>query len=202
MRLRSFHLRSLHLRSLPSLAAASPRKLLIALGALLISSVVAVGSGANFNSSSANPASLITTGTVVVTDSLAGQSILSLSAIKPGATSSGPVNIQNGGNVPASLTLAQANLVNLPASPAFSSKLTLQVQDLGDPACTVSCPNPVTVYSGALGSMGTHALGTFAAGATHRYTFSVTFPDGGSGGADNAYGGASTTVDYQWTATQ
>ncbi len=192
----------MRLRSLPSIAAASPRKLLIALGALLISSAVAVGSGANFNSTSANPGSLITTGTIVVTDSLAGQSILNLTAIKPGATNTGAVNITNGGNVPAGLTLAPANLVNVPASPALSSKLTLQVQDLGNPSCTVSCPPVVTVYSGTLGSMGVLTLGTYPAGATHRYTFTVIFPDGGPNGADNAYGGATTTVDYQWTATQ
>jgi hypothetical protein len=60
----------------------------------------------------------------------------------------------------------------------------------------------VTIYSGALGSMGTLTLGTFATGATHQYKFSVTFPDGGSNGADNAYGGATTTVSYLWTATQ
>jgi spore coat-associated protein N len=189
-------------RSLPSLAAATPRRLLIALGALLISSIVALGSGANFNSTSANPAGLIRTGTIVVTDSLAGQSILNLSAMTPGDLYSTAVNIQNGGNVPAGLTLAPANLVNVPASPALSSKLTLLVQDLGDPSCTVSCPGAVTVYSGALGSMPTLGLGTFAGGATHRYTFSVTFPDGGPNGADNAYGGASTSLDYRWTATQ
>ena len=60
----------------------------------------------------------------------------------------------------------------------------------------------MTVYSGTLGSMGTLTLGTFAAGATHQYPFTVTLPDGGSNGADNAYGGATTTVDYVWTATQ
>ena len=64
------------------------------------------------------------------------------------------------------------------------------------------CPAAVTIYSGTLGSMGALTLGTFAAGATRQYTFSVTFPDGGSNGADNAYGGAITTVDYVWTATQ
>jgi spore coat-associated protein N len=190
------------LRSLFSLAAASPRRLLIALGALLISTAVAVGSGANFSSTSANPGSLITTGTIVVTDSLAGQSILTASGMKPGATSSNAVDITNGGNVPAAFTLAPANLANVPASPALSARLTLQIQDLGNPSCTVSCPPVVTVYTGALGSMGTLTLGTFAAGGTHRYTFSVTFPDGGPGGADNAYGGAATTVDYRWTATQ
>jgi hypothetical protein len=192
----------MRLRSLASLAAVSPRRFLIALGALLISAAVAVGSGANFNATSANPGSLITTGSIVVTDSRAGQSILHLSSVAPGATSSGTVDITNGGNVAATLALAEGNLINVPASPALSAKLTLLVKDLGDPSCVVSCPAAVTVYTGTLGSMGTISLGTFAAGATHRYSFSVTFPDGGSGGADNPYGGASTTVDFRWTATQ
>jgi spore coat-associated protein N len=176
--------------------------MLIALGGLVAASAVALGSGANFNSTSANPNDVISTGTIVVTDSLAGRSILSVNMLKPGGSTSGTVNIQNGGTAPAGFTLAKANLVDTPASPAFSSKLTLVVSDLGNPSCTVSCPAAVTMYSGALGSMGTLTLGTFAAGATHQYKFSVTFPDGGSNGADNAYGGAITTVNYVWTATQ
>jgi spore coat-associated protein N len=188
--------------SLSSLGTASPRRLLIALAGLIISAAVGVGSGANFNSTSANPGALITTGTVLVTDSLAGTSLLNVTLMKPGGSSSGTVDIRNGGSVPASFALAKANLVDTPASPPLSAKLTLLIRDLGDPACTVACPGIVTVYSGTIGSMGTLALGTFAAGATHRYQFTVTFPDGGSGGADNAYGGASTRVDYQWTATQ
>ena len=192
----------MRLRSLPALASASPRRLLIALAGLLISSAVAVGSGANFNATSANPGTLITTGTIVVTDSLSGQAILNMTGVKPGTTKTGSVDIKNGGTIPASFTLAPANLVNAPATPPLSAKLTLQIQDLGDPSCSSSCPAVATVYSGALGSMGTLVLGTFAAGATHRYVFTVTFPDGGSGGADNAYGGAATSVDYRWTATQ
>lgn len=169
---------------------------------MLVSVSVAVGSGANFNSVSANPTSLIKTGTLVLTDSLAGQSVVNLNAVKPGSTNSGSVDIRNGGNVPAAVTLAPVNLANLPASNPLSSKLTLQLQDLGDPACTISCPPIVTVFSGTLGSMGTLALGTFPTGATHRYTFTVTFPNGGPDGADNVYGGAATTVDFLWTATQ
>jgi spore coat-associated protein N len=176
--------------------------MLIALGGLVAASAVALGSGANFNSTSANPGDFISTGTIVVTDSLAGSSILSVNLLKPGASTSGTVNIKNGGTAPAGFTLAKANLVDTPASPALSAKLTLVVSDLGNPSCTVSCPAAVTIYSGTLGSMGTLALGTFAAGATHQYRFSVTFPDGGSNGADNAYGGAVTTVNYLWTATQ
>jgi spore coat-associated protein N len=176
--------------------------MVIVLGGLVAASAVAVGSGANFNSSSANPGAFIGAGTIIVTDSLVGRSILNVNPIKPGGSTSGTVNIQNGGSAPAGFTLAKANLVDTPASPALSSKLTLLVQDLGDPTCTVSCPAAVTTYSGTLGSMGTLTLGTFAAGVKRQYKFTVTFPEGGSNGADNAYGGAITTVDYLWTATQ
>jgi hypothetical protein len=184
------------------LVTASPRRLLIALGGLTIASAVAVVSAANFNASSANPGTLITAGTITVTDSSPGSSILSANPMKPGGSSSGAVNIANGGNVPATFKLASANVVDTPASPPFSADLMLRVQDLGDPSCSSGCPTPVTIYSGPLGSMATKALGVFAAGATHQYKFTVTFPDGGPGGADNAYGGASTRVDYRWTATQ
>lgn len=182
--------------------AASPRRLLIALGGLVISAAVAAGSGANFASSSASPGNLITTGTIVVTDSAAGQSVLSVSPFKPGGSSTATVTITNGGNVPAQLTVATANLIDTPATPPFSAKLHLQVVDLGDPSCTGSCPGPATVYTGSVGSMATVALGSFAAGGVHQYQFTVTYPDGGPNGADNAYGGASTRVDYRWTATQ
>ena len=181
---------------------ASPRRLVTSLGGLLVASAVALGSGANFSSTSANPGNLITSGTVLVTDSLPGTSILSVGTMKPGGSAAGMVNIQNGGNAPATFTVAKANLVDTPASPAFSTKLVLLVEDLGDPSCTTSCPAPATIYSGPLGSMATLALGNFATGAAHKYRFTVTFPDGGPNGADNAYGGASTSVGYRWTATQ
>lgn len=186
---------------LKSLWTASPRKVLAALVGLMVAAAVAVGSGANFNSTSANPGTLITAGTVVVTDSASGASILTANLMRPGGSSSGAVNIKNGGNIPATFTLAKAGLSDTPASPALSGKLELEVKDLGDPACVSSCPAPVIVYAGALGSMGTLSLGAFAAEATHRYQFTVSFPEGVNG-ADNAYEGAATRVEYVWTATQ
>jgi spore coat-associated protein N len=183
-------------------ASTSPRRLLIGLGALMISGAVAIGSGANFNSSSANPGTLITGATILVTDSLPGQSILSAAQLKPGGSVSATVNVKNGGNVPATFQLTTTNLLDIPATPPFSAKLRLEVDDLGDPACSPSCPTPVVLYSGAVNALGTLALGSFAAGATHEYRFTVVFPDGGPGGADNAYGGSSTRVDFRWTATQ
>jgi spore coat-associated protein N len=184
-----------------SMLTASPRRLLLVLGGLTIATATAVGSGANFNSTSSNPGTLITAGTVLVTDSASGASILTANLMKPGGSSSGAVNIKNGGNIPATFTLAKAGLSDTPASPALSGKLELEVKDLGDPACVSSCPPPVTLYAGTLGSMGTLSLGAFAAEATRRYQFTVSFPEGANG-ADNAYEGAATRVEYVWTATQ
>lgn len=184
-----------------SLVTASPRRLLIALGGLLIASAVEIGSGANFNATSANPGTLITAGTLVLTNSASGTAVLKASLMKPGGSSTGSVDIENGGNIPATITLAQAGLTNTPASPPLSQKLTLVVQDLGDPACASGCPASVTVYTGAVDSMGTLALGSFAASAVRRYKFTVSFPEGVDG-SDNSYQGATTRVDYVWTATQ
>jgi hypothetical protein len=184
-----------------SMLSASPRRLLLVLGGLTIAVATAVGSGANFNSTSANPGTLITSGTVLVTDSASGASILTANLMQPGGSASGAVNVKNGGDVPATFTLAKAGLSDTPVSPALSAKLELEVKDLGDPSCVSSCPAPVTVYAGTLGAMGTLSLGTFAAESSHRYTFTVSFPEGVNG-ADNAYEGATTRVEYVWTATQ
>ena len=97
-------------------------------------------------------------------------------------------------------SLAKSNVVDAPVSPSLSAKLTLEVEDLGDPACTVGCPPAQSKYSGTLAGMGTLTMGSFAADEALRYRFTVTFPDGGAGGADNAYKGAETSVDYTWTS--
>jgi hypothetical protein len=188
--------------SLRSLGSATPRRLLTALGGLLVGTAVAVGSAANFNSTSATPGNVITAATLVITDSHPGTSVLTATGLKPGGSSVGTIDIANGGNLPATLTVAPRNLTDTPASPPFSAKLSLLIEDLGNPSCSSGCPTPTTVYSGTLGAIRTLTLGAFTAGAAHRYRFTVTFPDGGANGADNAYGGASTQVDYQWIATQ
>lgn len=186
---------------LVALWKSSPRKMLAALGALTVATAVAVGSGANFNSTSANTSNIITAGNIAHSNSKANQAILTASNMKPGGTSTGTVDLKNTGDLAATFTLTKSNLTDTPASPAFSGKLDLKVEDLGDPAATPA-PTPVTKYDGKLGAMGSISLGSYAVNDTHRYKFTVTFPDGGTNGADNAYKGASTTVDYNWTSVQ
>lgn len=185
-----------------SLWKASPRRVLIAMGGLMIAAAVAIGSGANFNSTSANPSNVFSAGTVSQSNSKASAAILTASNMVPGNNSTGTVDIKNTGSATGTFVLTHANPVDTPASPGLSKKLTLTVQDLGDPTCVTSCPAAVQLYTGTMYAMpASIALGTFAASATHRYQFSVTFPDGGTGGADNAYQSASTTVEYDWAST-
>jgi hypothetical protein len=179
---------------------ANPRRLLGGLGALMVAAALAVGSGANFNSTSANPSNVFSAGTLAQTNSKTDAAILTASNMKPGDTANGTVDIKNTGSIAGSFTLQRTSLTDLPLTPAFSSKLTLAISDLGDPACVSSCPAAVSKYSGSLAAMGTISMGSFAANENHRYQFVVTFPDGGSAGADNAYAGASTTAGYTWTS--
>jgi hypothetical protein len=184
-----------------ALWSASPRKVLAGLFAMLAATGIAVGSGANFNSASANPSNVFSGGTLAQSNSKANAAILTASGLKPGDNTSGTVDIQNTGSVTGVFTLTKSTPVDTPAASNFSSKLTLKVEDLGDPGCTTGCPAPQTVYSGDVKTMGSIALGSFAAGAKHRYKFTVAFPDGGTSGSDNAYQGAQTSVDYTFTAS-
>ncbi len=181
-----------------ALWTASPRKVLVAIGAISLAVAVAIGSGANFNSTSANPGNVFTAGNLTHSNSKSGSAILTVTKMKPGDSSNGTVDIKNTGDIDGIFTLTKSNLTDTPSSPALSGKLDLKVEDLGDPTCTVSCPAAVTKYNGKLDAMGSVSMGTFTPNENHRYKFTVTFPDGGSGGADNAYKGASTSVEYDW----
>jgi spore coat-associated protein N len=179
----------------------SPRTLLLGLGTIGLAAAVTVGSGADFTSTSANPANIFTAGTLTHYNSNAGAAILTAAGMRPGDQASGTVDIQNTGSLSGTFSLAKTATDT--TAPSFSSKLTIVITDTGDPGCSGTCPGPVVVYSGTVAAMGTQALGTFAAGAIHRYSFVVTFPDTGApgAGADNAYQGASTSVLYTWTAS-
>jgi spore coat-associated protein N len=181
---------------------ASPRRVLLAFGGLMVAAAVAAGSGANFNSTSANPSNIFTAGTISHSNSKNSAAILTAANMIPGGTATGTVDIKNTGTASGTFTLTHTAAVDTPASPGLSKKLVLTVMDNGDPTCVTSCPAATSVYSGTIYAMpATLPLGSYAPGATHRYTFSVVFPDGGTGGADNAYQGAATTVEYDWSST-
>jgi spore coat-associated protein N len=177
-----------------------PRRLLAAAGALLVAAALAIGSGASFQSTSANAGNLIKAGVVSITNTSSGSALLNVTGLAPGHSSNATVDITNSGDLSATYTLSASNLTDTPASPAFSAKADLKVEDLGDPSCVTGCPAASTLYSGKLGSLTSLPLGTLAVNEKHRYRFTVSLADGGLG-AEDAYQGARTTVDYTWTAT-
>ena len=131
-----------------------------------------------------------------------GTATLTVVSLVPGHSASAVANLTNSGDVDADLSLSAGTVTNTPASPALSAKLDLDVADLGDPACSVACPPPVTIYSGKLGAFTTTSpLIRLAPLETHRVRFTVSFPDGGVG-ADNAYQLAQTSLGMTWKLAQ
>src|ERR1700684_558564 len=102
---------------------ASPRKVLLAFGGLLIAAALAVGSGANFNSTSANPSNVFSAGTISQSNSKASAAVLTASNMVPGNTTTGTVNIQNTGNANGTFTLTHTAPVDNPITPGLSKKL-------------------------------------------------------------------------------
>jgi hypothetical protein len=175
---------------------------LAALGLLLVAVAVVVGSGANFTAASANPSNAFSTGTLAQTNSKDNAAILTASGLRPGDSANGTVDIQNSGSLSGQFSLARGATTDSDATNPLSAKLTIVVNDCGayTGSTPPSCTSPTQRYSGTIAAMPRTTLTTFAAGEKRRYQFVVTFPDGGTAGADNAYQGDSTTVEYTWSA--
>jgi hypothetical protein len=188
-------------RGIDGIGSSNPRRILAALGVVLLAGALATGSGANFNAVSSNPGTTITAGIVKLVNDKNGRAILTVASLMPLHSAMATADMTNAGDVESNLILSAGTVSDTPTSPALSAKLDLEVADLGDPACTVGCPGPVTVYSGKLGALKTSTVGPLAPQATHRLRFTVTFPDGGAG-ADNAYQLARSVVDVTWTLAQ
>ncbi len=189
------------MRGIDGIGSSTPRRILIALGVALLAGALATGSGANFKGVSSNPGSTITAGIVKLVNDRNGQATLAIVSLVPGHSASATTDMTNTGDVSADLSLLAGTVTDTPATPALSAKLDLVIADLGDPGCSVSCPAPVTIYSGKLGAFTMSPVGWLAPQETHRVRFTVSFPDGGAG-ADNAYQLAQSSVDMTWTLAQ
>jgi spore coat-associated protein N len=189
------------MQRITALWQSNPLKLVSALFVLSLAAMMAVASGASFTSTSANAGNIVTAGNLTHSNSRAPGAILNVTALKPGGSQSGTVDITNTGDVSGVFTVSESNILDSDTAHKMSQKLNLVVTDLGDPGATTP-PAPVVKYSGKLGSMTATDLGAYATGDTHRYKFTVTFPDGGipptPTSGDNLYKGGSVTADFNW----
>jgi hypothetical protein len=186
--------------------ASQPRIALGALLTMLLAAGAVVGSGADFTASSANPANTFASGTLSILNSKEATAILTAGDLRPAGTPAvGTVDIENTGSLSGEFTLSRTAPVDSDAGNPLSGKLNITVVDCGtfsggvDPTCGDA--GDVERYTGTLAEMGTAghaigALGTYAAGEKHRYQFTVQL----DGTADNAYQGASSSVEFDFNA--
>ena len=183
-----------------------PRRTLATLATVLTAVGITVASGADFTASSANPANTFSTGTLSMFNSASNSAVLTASNLTPGGTPAvGTVDIANTGSLAGTFTLTRGAPVDSDTTNPLSAKLNVIVTDCGtyagSTAPTCGDGDDTNVYTGTLGQMGTTghsiaSLGSFAAGAKHRYQFSV----GLDSTADNNYQGDSSTVSFTWNA--
>ena len=169
----------------------NPRRLIVALILLAVAIGVAVFTTATFTSSSASAGNMVAAGSVEIDNSHDGTAIFTASGLVPGDSANGTVQISNTGSSSGNFSLTSSNIVDTPATPPFSGKLDLLVEDV------TNVGSPQTLYSGKLNAMGTIQLGKWSAGATHSYKLTATFPNG-TPAEDNPYKNAKTTVDFVW----
>jgi spore coat-associated protein N len=162
-----------------------------ALGLILVAAAMTVGSGANFSAESVSSGNVIKAGIVALSNGASGSAVINVTGLAPGHSLPSLVDMANAGDLPAVITLTTSNLVDAPASPALSAKLNLLVEDTSKSS---------TVFSGKLNAFSSASLGTWAPGEEHRLRFTVSFPDGGAGGTDDAYQGARSTINLTWRA--
>ena len=176
---------------------ASPQKMVGVLFALLLAAMMAVGSGANFNSTSANPGNVVTAGNLMHINHKQGSAVLNVDKLKPGESRTGTVDIENTGDINGVFSVARTITTDttgaLTPSNPFAAHLNLKIENV-----TTGAP---ALYDGLLSAMNT-AVGNdvVAPGDTNTYRFTVTFVDGGPNGADNAFKSARVEADFDWEA--
>ncbi len=183
-----------------------PKLALGALVTLVLATGAVVSSGADFTATSANPANTFASGTLSMLNSKDGVAVLSASNLRPAdPPQAGTVDIENSGSLSGAFTLSRGTPADSDAGNPLSGKLNVTVVDCGvfAGATAPDCgdADDVSRYSGTLAQMGTtgheiDALGTYAAGAKHRYRFTVAL----DGSAGNAYQGDSSTVKFDFNA--
>jgi hypothetical protein len=168
------------------LIAGSHRWLLLAALALLALALgSAMFSGASFSSKSANKASL-SAGSVKLSSSKLGETIVSASGMEPGASREGTIKIGNEGDVAGTVMLTASGLTGT----ALAAVIDLKVDDITS--------GTTQKWSGKLGSFTSLALGSFEAGSTRTYRFTLSWPSASDAASLQ---GTSSSLTFNWNGS-
>jgi hypothetical protein len=168
------------------LIAGSHRWLLLAALALLALALgSAMFSGASFSSKSANKASLAA-GSVKLSSSKPSEAIVSAAGMEPGASREGTIKIGNEGDVAGTVTLTASGLTGT----ALAAVIDLKVDDVTS--------GTTQKWSGKLGSFASLALGSFEAGSTRTYRFTLSWPSTSDAASLQ---GSSSSLTFNWNGS-
>ena len=168
-----------------------PKRLVVAIVAVLVAAGAAVGSSAVLTSSSTNPGNSFHASNLNVSNDNSG--VISVSGMHPGDNQSGTLTITNDGDLPASAMDLDVALTGdtAPNTGHIASVLTATITDTTGGGST-------QVYSGPASTMPTQNLGPFAAGEARTYSVQLRFPST----ADNTFQLSTASFNYTWKATQ
>lgn len=154
--------------------------------------VAAAGAAVAMPTDGARPPRPILTGLTAPlahSNSRDGRAVLTAADLKPGDRRSGEVTITNRGYAGALYLVASG------ARTPLADRLDLAIAD-------VSALRPHVVASGPLATVARcHRLGSFPAGASRTFRFTVGFPRRDAGANDNRYAGATASIDLEWLET-
>ena len=168
-------------------------KLLLALGMLAFAGVLYIA--LSWAQPPPQASAVSTTGPIEIRNSRDGAAVFSAERLVPGWSADGEVNISNSGDTPGQFRLALTHIRELPGplGGRLSRRLRLVVTEIDGGRSTL-------VYSGRLSDLGVRDVSVLEPDERRGYHFTMSFPDAGPHGADNAVQSGRVKASFLWTA--
>jgi hypothetical protein len=130
-------------------------------------------------------------GSVSISNSLAGAAVLTADDMRPGGSADGTVTIGNDGDVAGRFGLDVVDVVDTPGpgGGALSGRVVLTVDDL---------TAALRLYSGPLAGFPESDVGTLEPGDEHEFRLTLAWPTGS--GDDNLFQGSALSLGLSWHA--
>ena len=165
----------------------SPRAL--ATGLLLLVATVLVATAAPARERPAKLGRMASEGAVTLAAKGSSHAIITASGLLPGESVGGNIALANVGETRGRLTMLRTGLVDTPGpfGGRLSDALMLRVEEVGGGS-----------WTGPLAGPDMLDLGVIEPGEARSYRLTLTLPDTGPDGRDNAVQGSSVTIDWAW----
>ena len=165
----------------------SPRAL--ATGLLLLVATVLVATAAPARERPAKLGRMAAEGAVTLAAKGSSHAIITASGLLPGESVGGNIALANVGETRGRLTMLRTGLVDTPGpfGGRLSDALMLRVEEVGGGSWTGPLAGPDMID-----------LGVMEPGEARSYRLTLTLPDTGPYGRDNAVQGSSVTIDWAW----